>query len=259
MKNFPSRALIRGAIVVGLGMAAGCFAFHSEAAPLGTASIGTPALTAPPKPRPLAFVNGKLAHPSRIEEGVGAPVLLPRDTNGAFDSVSLGMDAQLVVKVGPQYDVQVSTERNLQKYVQAVRMGPELLISTTGSYDTHYPVKVVITVPALKELELSGNGKAELSGNFGKSLTVSAEGGWALSGTGAVDALALTVSDTSTAALNGFKTHDLTLHGGTSGAVAVYANGTLNGEMTGSAALAVYGHPVHHSIKLVHGAPRYVG
>jgi hypothetical protein len=256
--NFPSRALIRGAIVVGLGLAAGCFAFHSDAAP-SSPSLGLAAMNAPAKPRPLAFVNGKLAHPTRIEEGVGAPAFMPRDTNGAFESVSIEMDAQVVVKVGSGYDVQVSTERNLQKYVQAVRMGPSLLISTTGSYATHYPVKVVITVPALKELDLTGNGKAEFTGNFGRALDVSAEGGWTLSGAGSVDALALTLSDTSSAALSGFKAHDLTLHGGTSGATSVFASGALNGELTGLAALSVYGHPAHRNIKLGHGAPRYVG
>lgn len=256
--NFPSRALIQGAIVVGLGLAAGCFAFHSDAAPSST-SLGLASMSAPVKPQPLAFVNGKLAHPTRIEEGVGAPAFMPRDTGGAFDSVSIEMDAQVVVKVGSGYDVQVSTERNLQKYVQAVRVGPSLLISTSGSYATHYPVKVVITVPALKELDLTGNGKTEFTGNFGHTLDVSAEGGWVLSGTGAVEALALTLSDTSSAALSGFKAHDLTLHGGTSGALSVYANGALNGELTGSAALSVYGHPAHHSIKLSHGVPRYVG
>jgi hypothetical protein len=249
--NFPARALIRIAAVAALGLAAGALAFHSDAAT-------APSLGA--VPRPLALVNGKLVHATRIEEGVGEPSFLPRDTNGQFSSVSLEMDAQVLIKAGPSYGVQVSTERNLQKYVQAVRVGSSLMISTTGSYSTRHPVIVEITVPSLTELDLTGNGSARIEGDFGRNMAVEAEGAWLIAGKGRVDSLALRLSEKSTVALEHLKTLDIELHGATSGSLAVSAGHSVTGELAGHPSVVVYGHPARRDIKVGQGGTlRFAG
>jgi Putative auto-transporter adhesin, head GIN domain len=241
--NLSARSLLTVAVVVALGLAAGVLAFRSEAA--------TPTFSG--APLPLALVNGKLVHATRIEEGLGEPAFLPRDTDGQFSSVSLEMDAQVIVKAGSSYSVQVSTERNLQKYVQAVRVGSSLMISTNGSYSTRHPVIVEITVPSLTELDLTGNGHAEIDGDFGHDMTLEAEGAWVITGRGHVESLTLNLSEKSTAALEHLNTLDIQLHGATSGSLAVSAGRAVTGELSGHPSMVVYGHPARRDIKVGQG------
>ena len=238
--NWPG--LLRTAAIIGLGIAAGCLAFRSDAA--STHATG---------PGQLVFVNGKLAHATRIEEGAGVPDYMPRDTNGAFSVVSLEMDAQVLLKVGPKYEVRVSTERNLQKYIQTTRVGAQLLISTTGSYSTRNPVKVEISVPSLTELDVSGNGRVQLQGDFGQALAVDEEGGWVLTGKGQVRALDLTVSDSSSVSLAEFDARDITVRGSSSAALTLHARESIRGDLQGHPAVTVYGQPVRHALNLGKG------
>jgi hypothetical protein len=170
------------------------------------------------------------------------------------------MDAQVLIKAGPSYGVQVSTERNLQKYVQAVRVGSSLMISTTGSYSTRHPVIVEITVPSLTELDLTGNGSARIEGDFGRNMAVEAEGAWLIAGKGRVDSLALRLSEKSTVALEHLKTLDIELHGATSGSLAVSAGHSVTGELAGHPSVVVYGHPARRDIKVGQGGTlRFAG
>jgi hypothetical protein len=249
--TLSARALIRIAVAAALGLAAGALAFHSDAAT-------APLLGA--APHPLALVNGKLVHATRIEEGVGEPSFLPRDTNGQFSSVSLEMDAQVLIKAGASYGVKVSTERNLQKYVQAVRVGSSLMISTTGSYSTRRPVIVEITVPSLTEVNLTGNGEVQIDGDFGRKLAVEAEGTWAVTGKGRVDSLALNLGERSSATLENLKTLDLQMQGATSGSLTVEAARSVTGELGGHPTVVVYGHPGRRGIKVGQGGTlRFAG
>jgi hypothetical protein len=221
--------ILRVAATAALGATAGLFCFKAHAA-----GAAHPA---------LAFVDGRLAHATRIEAGKGAQSFLPRDTSGAFDSVSVQMDADVVLKSGPAYVVRVRTETNLQKYVQVMRVGAALNIATTGSYSTRTPVKIEIAAPSLMKLDASGTGHLLLEGKFVSPLIVDAEGAWQLEGQGAVPSLTLRLHDSSTAALGEFSARDVDVKGGTTGAVTLFARDRVTASLPNTAGVLVQGHP----------------
>ncbi|WP_291379520.1 head GIN domain-containing protein, partial [Demequina sp.] len=120
------------------------------------------------------------------------PVLLPDDLSGetitqvrdldGFTAISMGGSADLVVTEGESFEIEVTTDTNLQEHVTTAVEGNTLRIQQRYSIIGASPnVSVAVTVPDLTRLELSGAADVRVRSVMADSLDVE------ISGAGNVD------------------------------------------------------------------------
>jgi len=100
-----------------------------------------------------------------------------------FDEVNSGGDFNVTVMPGSEYSVVVKAESNLLPYIETYLSGRTLKIGTNGihSLNHNFPIEVLITLPELKGLSLSGSGQL-YTGSFAcENIQI------ALSGSGDID------------------------------------------------------------------------
>ena len=106
--------------------------------------------------------DGHVISESRSVEGVAAI-----DTSGSM---------QVEVRVGAAPSLTVSADSNLLPMIRTEVVGGTLRITTTGSFHTNNPIRVVYTTPQLTQVQASGSGRLMVSGLNGGPLNVSKSG-----------------------------------------------------------------------------------
>ena len=221
---------------------------------------------------------------SRSERGSGDIVTEEREV-GPFERIRLECSADLVVTIGEQTSVTVTTDDNLQDYIiTEVISRRTLLIDSDGSYRARRSVLVEITVPQLSLLEVDGSGDVEIidlkadafeveldgSGDieFGgeiKELEISLNGSGGITiddlisetinielrGSGDIEMrgqtemLELSLRGSGDIDARRLKADDVTVRVHGSGDVKVYAETDFDGAVYGSGDIDIYGDPRH--------------
>jgi hypothetical protein len=99
---------------------------------------------------------------SRAERGSGDVVSEEREVD-EFDRIRLDGSPDLIITIGDERSVTVTTDDNLQDRIiaEVIRRGT-LLIDTDGSYRSRRGVLVEITTPSLTMVEVNGSGDVEI-------------------------------------------------------------------------------------------------
>lgn len=119
--------------------------------------------------------------------GGNGPIVTSGDLSGetttearqvdGFTEVAVGGGAELTVTEGDTYSVEVTTDSGLQQHVTTSVDGQRLVIEQEYSMIGDAPrVQVVVTLPDLHVLDVSGAATAQASGVDGDELTVRASG-----------------------------------------------------------------------------------
>ena len=147
-----------------------------------------------------------------------------RRTVPPFTAVDLAGTNAVVVGVGSPRSVAVTADDNLLDHVTTTVRSGRLVIDDAGSFTTRARMRVVVSVPSLDAVELSGTGSVTVRGATTSPLAVN------LSGTGRLD-------------LHDLAAHDVTVVLGGTGDVRVHATGTLDATLTGTGSIRYSGHP----------------
>ena len=100
----------------------------------------------------------------RGERGSGDIVTEKREI-GKFERIRLECSADLVVSIGREFRIAVTTDDNLQDNIITEVVGRRtLLIDSEGSYRSRRGVLVEITTPRLVQVEIDGSGDVEITG-----------------------------------------------------------------------------------------------
>jgi hypothetical protein len=117
-------------------------------------------------------------------EGDGQATTQTREV-AEFTGVKLETSADVVVMVGGERRVSVTADSNLLEHVRTDVRGRSLVIGTKDGIHPKIPVRVEISVPDLREVEIDGSGNVSVDGARGDaSLSIDGSGDLRWSGEG---------------------------------------------------------------------------
>jgi len=160
-----------------------------------------------------------------------------------FSSLDLAGANEVTVVVGGQQSVVVHADRNLLRHVTTSVEGENLVIGTTGSFNTRSPMNVEVSMPSLAALKLSGSGAISVSGIRAPKLTVTLSGSGVLRASGTAAQLEVTLSGAGTAELSDLVARDVHAVVTGSGVIHVTAMRSLNAAVPGTGAILYSGNP----------------
>ena len=136
-----------------------------------------------------AWAGGLFDFGRRGERGSGEVVTQEREV-ATFERIRLECSADLIVRVGDEVSVSVTTDDNLQDLIiTEVVSRQTLLVDSDGPYRTRRGVLVEITVPKLTMLEVDGSGGVEITGLDNKTFEVELDGSGDIEFGGKIDEL----------------------------------------------------------------------
>jgi hypothetical protein len=108
-------------------------------------------------------------------DGNGNLITQNRTIEG-FDAVKIAGDVQVELMQGPVFSVNVQADDNLQDYILTQKKGHALIIKYKKNVqlNTKNPLKVIITLPALKEVNIAGSGQVTATNTFTSVNTIKA-------------------------------------------------------------------------------------
>jgi hypothetical protein len=184
--------------------------------------------------------------------GDGNATSQPREV-GAFSSLELETSAEVAVKVGQPQRVVVVADSNLLQHVKTEVRGGKLVIDMDGDVRPKTPLRVEISVPELKDVEIDGSGDVTVEGAKGDAglsidgsgdirwtgeageLRVDIEGSGGVTLAGSAAQLTIEVSGSGDVDASKLKARDAVVEVEGSGDVAVHVDGgKLRAEVSGS-------------------------
>jgi hypothetical protein len=175
----------------------------------------------------------------------GAAVTQTRGVD-AFHSIEVRGAARLDVLVGPQQSLVVEgSSTGLERLRTEVRNG-RLVIESRGGWlwsQASTRLRVRITVPQLRALELNGAGDISLSGLDGGALAIVLSGAGRMEGNGRVDTLTARVNGAGSIDLARLKSTDAEVAVNGTGSIEVDVSGELDATVNGVGNISYVGKP----------------
>jgi hypothetical protein len=189
------------------------------------------------------LTRGTVTDSSSGIEGSGVSATEVRDV-APFAAVDLAGSNEVTIHVGGKQSVVVTADDNLIDDVTTRVERGKLVVSTaSGSFTTNVPMKVDVTVPALRAVTLSGSGIVTAEGIDAKRLTVALPGSGILRASGTATTLVVDHSGSGDAQLEGLLASDVRAVLGGSGRIVVNAAKSLDATVSGSGAIFYRGDP----------------
>ncbi len=163
----------------------------------------------------------------------------------SFTGLDLAGSNEVNVVVGAPQSVVVHADTNLISHVTTRVVAGTLVIADTGSYTSHAPMNVEVSVPSLTVLNLSGDGQLSVTGITASQLTVTVSGSGLLSASGTVTRLDVTLRGDGMAELSQLSARDVHALLAGSGLIKVHATSSLNASVPGTGLIMYTGNPAH--------------
>jgi len=136
-----------------------------------------------------ASADGLFDFGRRGERGSGDVVTEQREVS-SFERIRLECSADLLITIGDELSVSVTTDDNLQdNIITEVISRQTLLVDSDGSYRSRRGVLVEITVPELTLVEVDGSGDVEITGLNNRTFEVELDGSGDIEFGGKIDEL----------------------------------------------------------------------
>jgi len=187
-------------------------------------------------------LRGDHSSSGSVIQGSGVEATQTRALPG-FTSVNLAGDNEVNVVVGAPQSVVVNADTNLISHVTTRVAAGTLIIGETGSFTSHAPMNVDVSVPSLTVLNLSGDGQISITGISAPQLTVTVPGSGLLSVSGTVTRLDVTLAGAGMAELSQLSARDVHAVLTGSGLIKVAATSSLNASVPGSGLIMYTGNP----------------
>ncbi|HTD06304.1 GIN domain-containing protein [Undibacterium sp.] len=166
-------------------------------------------------------------------------------TTPAFNAINSKGPISIVVEVGKTQSVVVSGNDKFIREVVTEVVGNELLISIPGkksSTATDDP-RVIITLPALRQLKIEGAGATAINNISGDRIDISYQGAGSLKANGKVKWLRLKAQGVGAVDTKELHAEHVDVDFEGIGTVKVYATDLLNAVVQGMGSLTYYGNP----------------
>lgn len=194
-------------------------------------------------------VSGLQSPPGTQVRGSGVAATQTRALPG-FTALNLAGSGNVIVTAGGRQSVVVHADSNLLRNVTTRVASGTLLIGTTGSFTTASPMSVVVTVPSLTSVRLSGSGTVAITGISTPHLTVTLPGSGIIRASGTVIRLDVTLDGSGEALLTGLMARNVRAIVAGSGQIRLTATSSLYAAITGTGAISYTGNPPHLTTKI---------
>lgn len=166
-------------------------------------------------------------------------------TLGSFTSVELRGSSDVDIVVGATQSVTVKSDDNIVPLIETTVSDGKLIISTKPftSMTTTSGVHISIVVPSLQNVVLSGSGNMRVTGVNGPALGIEMPGSGNITVAGTTDRATITMAGSGNILCSDLKAHSATVMLTGSGTVKVYADKSLNANISGSGAIRYSGSP----------------
>ena len=176
-------------------------------------------------------------------EGSGIAATQTRDVPG-FQGIDLAGSNNVVVRVGDKQSVVVRADDNLiNRVTTEVQQGNLVIGQTPGNFTTKVPMRVLVSVPSLNVLTLSGSGNMVVQGINAHDLVVMLSGSGKLSGSGSATNLGVTILGSGSALFGRLAAAEVQATVSGSGNVFVNATKSLDAAVPGSGSIIYAGNP----------------
>jgi len=160
-----------------------------------------------------------------------------------FQRIQLSGVGDVEVQVGTPTSLEISFDNNLLEMVHTRVVDGELLIETSGHYNSKLPLLVKLTTPSLQQIKLSGVGSMELTGVDNESLEVDVSGVGTLTASGKVKDLRVQLNGTGKANLEELVADSVTVTVSGVGNAKVHATQSVKATSSGVGGITIYGNP----------------
>jgi len=185
-------------------------------------------------------LNGKTAE---MVVGSGVVATEPRDVE-SFGVIELAGTSNVTVRLGGDRSVVVEADDNLVPLIETDVRDAVLVVSTHGSFTTANEMRVLVTVPVLGGIRLSGTGALDIEGIKGITFDVVLSGSGALTASGSTDELTASVSGVGTALLDRLEASHVVAIASDTGNLEVRATDSLDATVSGTGTILYSGHPL---------------
>jgi hypothetical protein len=163
----------------------------------------------------------------------------------AFTKLDLAGSNNVKVVIGSRQSVFVNADDNLLRRVTTRVERGRLVIETNGTLTTRSPMSVVITVPSLEAIVLSGSGTIVARNIHSQRLTLTLSGSGLLRARGTVTRLDVALSGSGDAQLGQLVARDARAVVSGAGQIVLTATQTLHAAVPGRGAIVYGGNPGH--------------
>jgi hypothetical protein len=203
----------------------------------------------------LVFVQGACSFGTIVPNtvvGSGKVISETRNVSG-FSSVELQGSANMEVTFGNAESVVITADDNILPLIETNVQTGQLIIRDKAKTNINpsTPVRVNVTIQALKGVTLSGSGKINVSQMAGDSLVINLTGSGSITVTGTVTAVNASLPGSGNIYCGGLhaKTAKVKLDG--SGDIEIYASQSLDAGILGSGSILYSGNPAQVSKSIV--------
>jgi hypothetical protein len=194
-------------------------------------------------------------HVTAVAHAYETPTFLPPETKAgiaatqtrslaSFTGVELAGSNNVSVHVGEKQSVVVHADENLLGRVTTVVEDGLLVIgNTSGTFTTEKPMRVVVSVPSLDTLRLTGSGVVSVAGVTSSSLTLTLAGSGVLRAGGTATRLEVTLDGSGEVQAGQVVARDVQAVVSGSGRVLITATKSLEASVPGSGAIVYSGNP----------------
>ena len=175
-------------------------------------------------------------------EGSGTLKSEKRDVSG-FSKIDAGGAVNLEIATGKDFGVSLETDDNLLEYVKTEVNGDTLKIYTDDGISTENGVKFKISMPEIKDLEVSGASTADVSNIKTDSLRLVASGASKVKIDGVVKNLETEASGASKIDAEGLKTENANVTASGASSSTVAPTNDLTANASGASSISYTGEP----------------
>lgn len=189
-----------------------------------------------------ALVAGHARHSPA--SGSGIPATEARALP-AFTAVELAGSNRVIVKFGTSQRVVLHADTNLLDHVRTRVRSGVLTIDERGDFTTRSPMSVVLTVPNLHAVTLSGTGELTVTGVATTMFTARLSGTGTLTASGRADHVNASLAGAGTLMLASLQARNATVVLRGTGTAAVHATESLHATLAGTGTIVYGGNPAH--------------
>jgi putative autotransporter adhesin-like protein len=166
-------------------------------------------------------------------------------TVGLFTSIELDGSADVKVTLGTTQSVTVEADDNIVSLIETTVTNGKLIIGTKSltNITSKDGVHVTVVTASLKGVKLSGSGNIDVTGMTGPDLSVELPGSGNITISGAADRMTIDLQGSGNVFCNELKAHSAVVSLKGSGNVKVYADKTLDANLSGSGNIQYTGNP----------------
>jgi hypothetical protein len=159
----------------------------------------------------------------------------------AFNKVDASYGIAVTISVGPAQPLEVHAQANILPIIETSVDGSTLHIRGTKEFNTSEPVEVVIVIPTLDGISLSGGSQGQVAGLVAEHLEIRLSGGAGLTASGSAADVALTSTGGSEAHLADLSTRAVSLELSGGATATVNASDEVKGSAAGGSRATVLG------------------